>query len=107
MGIIAGDMRYKINVIAPTVTRNEYGEEIESWIIVHTLRAAKKSLGGSKTIDNNEIFTTNSLEFTTHYRYNITEKMRIELGSDTYLINNIAEIGFREGLKITVEKINE
>jgi SPP1 family predicted phage head-tail adaptor len=106
MSLVVGDFRYKILVKESTGSTNEYGEEIESWITKHTLLAAKKYLSGSKSINNNEIFTSVQLQFITHYR-TIDEKMRIECDGITYMINNIAEIGYREGLQITVEKIND
>ena len=107
MGILVGDLRYKLEVIKPTLTKNSYGEAIETWSNLHTLRAARKYLGGSKGIDNSETFTSDTLEFTTHYRKDITPIMRIVFAGNTYTINNIQEIGFKDGLKITAEKINE
>jgi len=107
MGILVGDMRYKIIVNESTKYKNSYGEEIETWATVHTLRAIKKYIGGSKGINNEETFTSDNLEFTTHYRKDITPVMRIDFEGNKYLINNIQVVGFNEGLKITVEKIND
>lgn len=100
-------MRYKILVKQPTVTRDEYGAEKITYTTLHTLKASKKHIGGSKGVDSNEIFTTTNIVFEIHYRDDIDEEMVIEYDSKNYRINQIVEIGYRQGLQITVEKINE
>jgi len=106
MTLIVGNFRHKKVVYSTSVTKNSYGEDVIKWTVSHTLKAEKKSLSGSKNIDKDEIFTSNNLQFITHYR-NIDETMIITYDNNNYLINSIEEIGYREGLKITVEKMNE
>ena len=99
-------MRHKILVQEKTVNRDEYGAESISYTTVFTLKAAVKYVGGSKGTDANEIFTTNTVVFETHYR-DINEEMIILFKDQKYRINYIAEVGYRSGLQITAEKINE
>lgn len=107
MALIIGDMRSVIKVMSFTTTRDEYGADIDTYTELMSIRAAVKFLSGTKTIDNKEIFAAQSLQFSTHYRGTITEAMRIDYDGKKYRILSIAEIGFKEGLLINCELINE
>lgn len=106
MALIPGDMRHTIKVIAITSIRDEYGAEVQSESTLYTLRAAIKYLGANKGIDLNEIFSSQSLQFSTYYRsFDLTHL--IEFKGKRYKITGIIEIGYREGLTINTELINE
>jgi len=107
MAIIAGNLRYKITFQQSVNTRGGYGNEKQGFSDFMTLRASVKYLNGSKGIDNNEIFTSYGIEFTTYYRNGIDAKMIILFDNKKFRINNISEIGYKEGLLISTELINE
>lgn len=100
------EFRYKINILQPTTTKDSYGAEVITYTTIYTLRASKKYAGGSKGIDANEVFTAQNLIFETHYR-NITDNMIVLHNGVKYRINQIVEVGFKAGLQIFAEKINE
>ena len=106
MGIIAGELRHVVTITQLTTVRDAYGAVTESYSTLYTLRAGVKSLSGTKGIELKEIFTSQVLQFTMYYR-EITETMRITYKSKAYRILNIEEIGYREGLKINAELIND
>lgn len=105
--MIAGNLRYKIEILTPSKTKGEYGAEKEIFVNYMTLRAAKKELSGTKGMDNNEIFNSYKIEFTIYYRKGINETMRIRYNDRDYKINFIKEIGYKEGLTIDTELINK
>lgn len=105
--MVIGEMRNSIVIRKAITTKNDVGEIVNVWAIHTTLRASVKYLGGTKNINNNEIYTSNTLEFVTHYRPSITDQMRIVFKNDTYIINNIQPVGMNEGLKIMAEKLND
>lgn len=106
MAVIVGDLRYVINVKRLAKVKDEYGAVSESYATVYTLKAGVKNMSGTKAISNDEIFNTSTLQFTTWYR-TINDSDRIEYNSKKYKILSINEIGFKEGLTITAELINE
>lgn len=106
MAIIAGDLRQVIDIKRLSITKDAYGAVSETYTTVYTLRAAVKYQGGNRLIDNNEIFNSQTLVFTTYYR-TIENTDRIVFNSKKYKILFIAEIGYKEGLQITAEMINE
>ena len=107
MAVIPGEMRYKIKIITIKVTKDIYGADVTSTETLHTLRAARKQAGGGKGINNDEIFANEQIQFTTHYRSGITTKNEVEYNSKRYRILSVTEIGFKEGLQINTELINE
>jgi len=107
MALITGDLRYSIKIMQLTTSKGTYGEAVESYTLLTTLRAAAKFLNGTKAIDNSETFTTQSIQFTTHYRPAVTALMRVEFEGKNYRILSLAEIGYKEGLIINTELINE
>ena len=104
--IIVGDFRNIIQVQRLTTTKDAYGSASETYATVYTLRAGVKYTTGTKLVDNNELFNSQTLVFTTHYR-SILDTDRIVFNGNKYKILFIAVVGFNEGLQITVEKINE
>lgn len=106
--MIIGDLRHVIKVYElTTVKEGDFGSEDETYTEVMQLRAAVKYNGGSKSIDNNEIFTSYNVTFITYYRSTITPTMRIGFNEDMYTIENISPIGYKDGLQIICKKINE
>lgn len=106
MAVIAGDLRYKIEVKRLTKVKDEYGATVDTYTTVYTLKAGVKYTNGSKGISNNEIFNSQSIQLTTYYRA-IKDTDRILFNNKNYKILFINEIGFREGLQINIELIND
>jgi SPP1 family predicted phage head-tail adaptor len=105
--MIIGDFRHNIIVKQLVVTRDvNNGSAIETWTTKYNLKAKKTTRSGVKTINNNEVFNTSSVIFTTHYRA-VVDTDRIEYNGEDYKIMMLGEVGFREGLEIICEKINK
>lgn len=105
--MVLGDLRYSILVIGKTITKDEYGAESVVWSNKLQLRANRKFISGDRTLDNKEVFNSKRVIFTTHYRDVISEDDRIIFRDEKYLIKSISEIGFKEGLQIDAELIND
>lgn len=105
--IVLGDLRHSIQVITKQVTKDEFGSETVLWVNKIKIRAGRKFVGGDKTLDKKEVFTSKRIIFTTLFRSTITEDDRIIFNSKKYNIQSITEIGYREGLQIDAELIND
>jgi head-tail adaptor len=104
--MIAGNLRHIIVVQRLSIIKDAYGAPTETYNTTHTLKAELQSASGGKGVNNEEIFNSVQLNFITYYR-DILESDRIIYKSKNYKILSIVEIGYKEGLRITVEKINE
>lgn len=105
--IVTGNLRYSIQVIGKTVVKDIYGAETVTWTNKIKLRADRKFMGGDKTVEGKEIFNSQRLIFTTHYRKLVNEDDRIVFDGKTYLINSIVMVGFKEAMQIDCELIND
>lgn len=106
MNLNFGNMRYVIEVQESITSKDQYGSQVEVFSTIYTLRAQIKYVSGNKGLNNEEIFTSQVVQFFTHYR-DINEKMIILFNDKKYKINFIEELGFKEGLSINCELINE
>lgn len=107
--MIIGELRYKIKIKKLVQTQDPLnGSVVPTWETKYTLKAKKTQRSGAKTINNNEVFNTSTIVFTCYYR-NIVDTDIVEFEGQDYKIMHIAEISevrFREGLELTVDKIN-
>lgn len=107
MLIILGDLRHSIDVTAKAITKDDFGAESITWNTLYTnLRASVKYGKGFKDVQEHEIFPKQFLIFSTHYR-NISTENRIVWKGKRYIINIVEEIGFKEGLNIHCDLLND
>lgn len=105
--LILGNLRHKIEILIAATQKNDFGEVQEVYINFLTLKAEKKEISGNKTVDNQEIFSAKRVDFITHYRPSITDDMRVKFNGKQYRILFIQEIGYKEGLTLQTELIND
>lgn len=104
--MIAGNLRYWIEIYSPQIIKDEFGAETETFVLFTNLRAEKKEINGNYIADNKEMFHTNRIDWTIYYRKNITNKMKVKFGGKEYRILYVREIPFREGMVLETELIN-
>lgn len=100
------EFRYDIVIQNKQVTRDIYGGTNEQWVDYLSLKGSVKYNSGSKGLNNDEVFNFQQINFIIHHRI-IDETMRIKFNNKYYKINFINTIGYREGLSINAELIND
>jgi len=105
----AGGAYHRIKFYAKVTTRDSYGATVDTWpTATITTRGEIRYTGGFKTLNNEEKFYSKSMELMVRYRTGITETMKVMIdeGTDYYGITYIEELGRKETLRLTLEKIN-
>ena len=105
----AGNLRHRIRFYAKVTARDDYSASVDTWpTVTISTRGEVRHQGGSMTASNEERFFSKRMELTVRYRADITETMRVQIDEKDsfYMIDYIEEIGNREGLRLTLEKIN-
>ena len=106
----AGRLRHRIKFYAKVTARDDYNASVDSWpnVTIET-RGEVVHQGGSMTSSNEERFFSKRMELTVRYRSEIVETMRVQIdGKESlYMIDYMEEIGNREGLRLSLEKINQ
>lgn len=105
--MIIGDLRYKIEVLTPAFVVDDYNSSKEIYINFLTLKAGKKEINGSKGVDNAELFAGTRIDWQIYYRPQINTTMRVGFNNKMYRIVYIQEIGYKDGLILQTELINE
>lgn len=105
----AGNLRHRVVFYEKTTTKDAYNSAVDSWDSVSfATRGEIRYRGGSMISSNEERFFTKSMELTIRYRDFVKETMRVKIDNkdDIYTIDSIEEIGNREALRLTIEKLN-
>jgi len=103
-----GRMYHRIVFYAKTVTRDSYGASVDTYEQSVVTTGELRYTGGTKILSNEEKFYSKNIELRIRYRPEIEESMRVQIDgtADRYMITFIEELGRREGLRLTIEKIN-
>jgi head-tail adaptor len=106
----AGSLYYKVKFYAKVKTRDSYGASVDTWPdITISTRGELRNVGGNYSVSNEEKFYAKSKELTVRYRADIVETMRVQIDdtNERFSINYIETLGRNEGLRLTLEKIND
>lgn len=100
----SGQMDRRITIRRATVTKNDLGENVESWSDLATVWSAKEDIRDGERFAAQQT----AAEITTRFRIrysptvaDVNPKDRLLYGEQTYGIVAVKEIGRRDGLEIT------
>jgi head-tail adaptor len=104
----AGRMDRIAGFYAKVKTPTLYGGTTDTWPTL-TLNAwgEVQFAGGDAILSNDEKFYSGVVFLKIRYRTDIVETMRVSMDSKWYSISYIEELGRREGLRLTLNRINE
>ena len=103
----AGALNENITILRSQKNRDEYGIDKESWEVLTKTKAAVKYLSGSKTVDVQEVFFSETVEFTVRYYHNILPTDRICYYGQQYRIISINPDKRNNSQTLVTELINE
>ena len=106
----AGNAYHRVKFYAKVITRDEYNASVDSWPeVTIATRGEIRYEGGDRILSSEERFFSKAMELIVRYRSSIVETMRVQIdeGTDRYAISYIEELGRRDSLKLSLEKINQ
>ena len=103
----AGSLNENIEILRSIKERDEYGVDRESWQTYIKTKAAVRYMSGSKTVDVQEVFFAETVEFTVRYYHNIRPTDRIKYYNQTYRIISINPDKRANSQTLVTELINE
>ena len=104
----AGRMDRKASFYTKSSTRGVYNESTDVWTtLAFETFGEVQYAGGDAILSNEEKFYSGTLFFKMRYRSTATETMRVKMDDVWYRITYIERYGRKEGLKLTLVKINE
>lgn len=96
----SGSMDRRIELQAKTVTRDDIGEEQETWTTFATVWANVQGLRGKEFFAAAEMQDAVDLRIRIRYRDDVTRDQRIVFEGQSLDIASLVETGRREGLEI-------
>lgn len=105
----AGRLNTQVSFYAKvSTTSSDFGGTADSWpSVTFTTWGEVRYAGGDMILSNEEKFYSGVIFLTVRYRSTIVETMRVMVNSILYRITYIEELGKKEGMKITLQKIND
>lgn len=105
--MIAGRLDRRIIIQSKVEVKNSYGEKTLTWSNFATVWSDPVQSDGKEQTDNNNRSTERMVIFRVRYKDTITNDMRIVWESDYYKIEDIKEVGRREGMLIRTSKLSQ
>lgn len=94
-----------VRIESPSRAQDSYGQPIETFNLVESVRAAVKYMRGVEPFEGQQFNAKRIVQFTIRYRTGIDETCRIIWEGDTYDINYISQVGRRQWLLIVAEAL--
>ena len=103
----AGSLNENIEILRSVKERDQYGIDKESWQTYTKTKAAVRYMSGSKTVDVQEVFFAETVEFTVRYYLNIRPTDRIKYYCQLYRIISINPDKRANSQTLVTELVNE
>ena len=103
----AGLLDRKVSFYSKTVSRDDFGAVKENYTLDFDTFGDITYAGGDMILSNDEKFFSGKMFLLVRFRNEISEKMWVQVDGVFYAITYMERIGRKEGLKITLQKINE
>ena len=103
----AGALNENIEILRSVKERDQYGIDKESWQIYKQTKAQVRYMSGSKTVDVQEVFFAETVEFSVRYYHNIRPTDRIKYYDQLYRIISINPDKRANSQTLVTELINE
>ena len=104
--MIAGALDRRVTIQQLDGTQDSRtGQWKETWETYKIVWASKMSMRGRERLQANQVIAVGDEVWTVRYDSGITTAMRISHDSKTYEISSIEEIGRKEGLRLTTQRL--
>lgn len=103
----AGKLNKVIQILTPTTTTNEFGEQVQSYKFKKETRASVDYAGGSREISNDEIVYSYNKDFKVRIYTDVLETDIIQYNNKKWRILSIEPIPEWREKRINTELINE
>jgi len=101
-------MTYRLQLMQPTVTVNDYGEEAVVYTVTKTVHAERVRISGRRSEEVREHFPDYSVRYNIRNQNEVDENWRVqEVGGHLYTVTNIEPYKNRGMLQLICERVNE
>lgn len=106
--MIAGRMKYKLTLLQPVQTTNDFGEESTTYQETATVHAERVKHSGNRSEEVGEHFPNYRAEFNIRSAHEVSENWRVQqLGGNLYTVTNIIPNIDRGYKTLICDRVNE
>jgi SPP1 family predicted phage head-tail adaptor len=84
---------------------DSYGAPVQSWGTLAQVWAKVRWLGSRERFANDRPVAVKAGAATIYYRSDVTELKRVQIGSEIFQVTGMRELGDKEDLELTIEKV--
>lgn len=103
----AGKLKENIEIYENTITKDEYGQEVETKTLKATTKAELKHNSGNRNIENNEIIHNYNKTFIVRFYVNVGDYDIIKWENNYYRVLDVEPNRDYQYKTINTEKIND
>lgn len=103
----AGMYKEKVAVFVPQLSRNEFGEKVQTYEFLFMMWANVEYRSGARVVLNDEVINDYSKTFTARPYYTLNEKMLIEYDNKRWIITSIEKSKERNEMVIQTTLYND
>lgn len=104
----AGNMKYRLQLLQPVSSTNDFGEEETTYKVTRTVWAERVKLSGSRSEEVGEHFPDYHTEYNVRDAHPVEENWRVQqLGGNLYTVTNIIPNIDRGMNTLICERVNE
>lgn len=104
----AGEMKYRLQLLQPVASTNEYGEEEQTYKPIRTVWAQRVKQSGNRSEEVGEHFPDYHAEFNVRDAHPVKEHWRVQqLGGYLYTVTNVIPNIDRGMNTLVCERVNE
>lgn len=106
--MLAGRLRYLLEVYRPTTTAGKFGSGVTTYTLVNTIHAERVKLNGRRVEQVGEHFADYSARYNINFAHDVGENWRVrEVGGNTYTVVAV-EPNIERGMKTLIcERLND
>lgn len=98
-----GRLDRRITILQRTTAVDDWNQSTDTYQTLVEVWAEVRDPGAREREESDQRVTVRAKTFTIRHRSDVTTLHRISYDGDTYMITGLAEIGRKEGLRITAE----
>lgn len=103
----AGIFDEPIEIYDIVSTRNDFGEQVDTFELVYKTRARVSHIGGTRQVINDEIVTPYTKNFVVRFYVPVTDTSQIKYQDKLYRVTSFDKDKNTQQITITTELVNE
>ena len=105
--ITASNLLYRIEILTPTIRRDQFGSQVTVYHVSRTVSADVKYNKGRRILEHGEMWLPTTIGITTRLHDDLTDRCRIRWDGKIYQIDSFNRNRFEGSITIIASKVDE